>query len=72
MIYISQACRREQLKIILGIAVLPTSNVGKQVNNITTSKQWDLVEFLVVGNEALFNGYCSSEDLASYIISTKN
>ena len=46
--------------------------VGNQVSEIVPRQQWDLVELLVVGNEALYNNDCSSEEFATFISATKD
>jgi len=71
--FVGQACRDNGLKLILGVYISSTgiSGAGQQVTDITTWAQWDIVELIVVGNEAVFNGYASASDLAWFISSVK-
>jgi len=48
------------------------SGASQQVSDIITWGQWSLVQLVVVGNEAVFNGYCSTSELASFISSVKS
>jgi exo-beta-1,3-glucanase (GH17 family) len=72
--FVGQACRDNGLKLILGIYISSTgvSGASQQVTDIITWAQWDIVELIVVGNEAVFNGYSSASDLAWFISSVKS
>ena len=72
--FVGQACIDNGLKIILGIFISDTGINGayQQVTDILAWAQWDIVELIVVGNEAVFNGYCSAGDLAWFIEDTKS
>ncbi|KAJ9668929.1 hypothetical protein H2201_000755 [Coniosporium apollinis] len=66
---IGAACAAHNLKMIIGVFI-DGSGIPKareQVNAIVAWKQWHLVSMVVVGNEAVFNGYCSAEQLAAFI-----
>ncbi|KAF1989710.1 glycoside hydrolase family 17 protein [Aulographum hederae CBS 113979] len=70
------ACKASGLKIILGVFIGPTGIGGSQdqVTDITSwgsSGNWGMVEMIVVGNEAIFNSYCSAEELAVFITTCK-
>lgn len=41
-----------------------------QLEDLLKWGKWDLVELLVVGNECVYNNYCTAGDLADYISST--
>ncbi|KAI9854782.1 MAG: hypothetical protein M1824_006594 [Vezdaea acicularis] len=66
---VGDAAKAHGIKLILGIYIDATGIEASkgQVQAIQAWAQWDLVEMIVVGNEAVFNGFCSAGDLASYI-----
>ncbi|ETS87615.1 hypothetical protein PFICI_01443 [Pestalotiopsis fici W106-1] len=72
------ACADHGLKMILGIyidAAQCTSNnptVDEQISSIKEWAQWDLVDLIVVANEAIFNGYCTASELADLINECKS
>lgn len=73
---VGDACKAAGLKIILGVWIDGTG-LGPAGQQVATLKawgpgNWDIVELVVVGNEALFNGYCSASELAGFITSTKS
>jgi exo-beta-1,3-glucanase (GH17 family) len=69
---IGTAARDNGLKLILGVWISSTgiSGASGQVSDIEAWAQWDLVELVVIGNEAVFNGYCTASELASFISSS--
>ncbi|KIW29007.1 uncharacterized protein PV07_04854 [Cladophialophora immunda] len=69
---IGGSARDNGLKLILGVWISSTGISGAQgqVSDIVAWAQWDLVELIVVGNEAVFNGYCSASELAGFISSS--
>lgn len=71
--FVGQAARDNKIKVILGVFISETgiSGAQPQVDAIAKWAQWDLVELIVVGNEAVFNGRCSASDLAGFIGSAK-
>jgi exo-beta-1,3-glucanase (GH17 family) len=71
---VGSACANEGLKLILGIFITTTgcSGAQQQVTDIITWGQWDLVELIVIGNEAVFSEYASASELASFISSCKS
>jgi len=70
---VGAAARANGLRMIVGIFIgapgcdngNPT--VAAQISALKEWKQWDLVDLCVVGNEALFNGFCSVDQLAGLI-----
>ncbi|KAK4466607.1 exo-beta-1,3-glucanase [Cladorrhinum samala] len=72
------AARDNGLRLIIGIFIgqkgcdngNPT--VAAQISALKAWKQWDLVDLCVVGNEALFNQFCSVGELAALISHTKS
>jgi len=71
---VGSAARSNNMKLILGVFISETgiSGAQPQVDAIAKWAQWDLVELIVVGNEAVFQGRCSASDLASFIASSKS
>lgn len=63
------SCRKYGMKIILGVFIKAggVTTADSQVDDILKWKQWDLVDLFVVGNEAVFQGFCSGEQLGAYI-----
>lgn len=70
---ISTATSFHGMKLIIGVFIGETgcSGAKEQVNHIVKWGKWDLVELIVIGNEALFSGHASPEELAEFITSTK-
>lgn len=69
---VGSACKASGIKMILGVYISSTgiSGAADQVTAIASWAQWDLVELIVVGNEAISNGYASASSLAAFISST--
>ncbi|KNG80165.1 putative beta-glucosidase btgE, partial [Aspergillus nomiae NRRL 13137] len=72
--YIGEAARQNGLKLIIGVFISSTgiSGAQEQVTAITKWAQWDLVTLVVVGNEAIQNGYTDASSLAGFISSCKS
>ncbi|PWW72275.1 Glycoside Hydrolase Family 17 protein [Tuber magnatum] len=70
---VGSACEASGLGIILGVFIKAggVSTADEQVKDILAWKKFNLVVLFVVGNEAVFNGYCSAEELAAYILKVK-
>ena len=71
---VGAGCQAVGLKMILGVFIESSgiSAAQEQVTDIIAWGQWDLVELIVIGNEAIFNGYCTPSELASFISSSKS
>lgn len=69
---VGKSARDNGLKIILGVWISSSGIAGAQgqVTDIVNWGQWDLVQLIVVGNEAVFNGYASAGALAGFISSS--
>lgn len=72
--YIGEAARKHSLKMIIGVFIDSSgvSGAQEQVTAIAKWAEWDLVTLIVVGNEAIQNGYCSASELAGFISSAKS
>ncbi|KAJ2905091.1 hypothetical protein MKZ38_006337 [Zalerion maritima] len=76
--YIGGACADNGLKIILGIFIngdgCSNSNptVPEQISAIAEWAQWDMVDAIVVGNEAIYNGYCTASEIADLVSTCKS
>jgi exo-beta-1,3-glucanase (GH17 family) len=73
---VGNACRQNGMKMIVGIFI-DGGGLGpahEQLNQLATwgKDNWDLVEMVVVGNEAIFAGHCSASDLAGFIGEVRN
>ncbi|APA07044.1 hypothetical protein sscle_02g018140 [Sclerotinia sclerotiorum 1980 UF-70] len=71
---IGGAAKTAGLKLIIGIFISETgvSGAASQVTDLIAWGQWSLVELIVVGNEAVFNGYASATELAGFISSSSS
>ncbi|CCU76102.1 unnamed protein product [Blumeria hordei] len=71
---VGNAAKSNGLKMILGIFINDSgvSGAADQVKDILKWGQWDLVDMIVIGNEALFNKHTSPQELAGFIRSTKS
>jgi exo-beta-1,3-glucanase (GH17 family) len=72
---VGAACEKYGLKLIIGVFIDDTGLTGgaaSDVSAIISWAKWELVELIVIGNEAVFNGYCSASELAAFISSCKS
>jgi exo-beta-1,3-glucanase (GH17 family) len=71
---VGSVARSVGLKLILGVFIESSgvSGAQPQVSEIVAWAQWDLVEMIIIGNEALFNNYLSVSDLTGFISSSKS
>ncbi|KAK4242349.1 hypothetical protein C8A03DRAFT_29443 [Achaetomium macrosporum] len=75
---VGAAARAHGLRMIVGIFIGQVGcdngnpNVAEQIAALKEWSEWDLVDLCVVGNEALFNGFCTVDQLASLISHTKS
>jgi exo-beta-1,3-glucanase (GH17 family) len=62
------------LKIIVGVFIEASGCAGaqQQGTEIAAWAKWNLVELIVLGNEAVFNGFATPSQLASFISSAKS
>lgn len=74
---VGSACAKHGLKMVLGIFIdapgcdANNPSVNEQISAIKSWAQWDLVDLISVGNEAVFHGYCQPSELASLITKCK-
>ena len=70
---IGTACEAYGMYMIIGVFIEQTgiSGAQPQVQAIISWGKWELVSMIVIGNEAIFNGYCSASDLAAFITSSR-
>lgn len=73
---VANVAKANGLKLVLGVFI---SNSGiadskAQIEEITSwaAGSWDYVEMIVIGNEAVFNNYCTASALADFISSAKS
>ncbi|KAL3424848.1 beta-glucosidase btgE [Phlyctema vagabunda] len=69
--HVGSAAKISGIKMILGVFISSTglSAAQEQITEIVSWGQWEQVELISVGNEAVFNGYCSASELAGFISS---
>jgi exo-beta-1,3-glucanase (GH17 family) len=74
LVNVGAACEKYGLKMIIGVFI-DNSGLGggaaEDVHEIIAWAKWELVELIVIGNEAIFNGHCSASELAAFISTTK-
>jgi exo-beta-1,3-glucanase (GH17 family) len=61
--------------MILGVFIDKDHGIGgaqEQVTEIIAWAQWDLVELIIVGNEAVGSGACDASTLAGFVSSSKS
>jgi exo-beta-1,3-glucanase (GH17 family) len=70
---VSAGCAAHGLQLIVGVYIKETGIEGAkpQITSLSTFTRWDLVILVVIGNESIFNGVCSAEELAAFITSSK-
>lgn len=68
---VGSACEKYGLKIVLGIFIKAggVQTADSQVTDIVTWAKWGLVQLFVIGNESVFNGFCTGAELGSYMAS---
>ncbi|OAA45524.1 exo-beta-1,3-glucanase [Metarhizium rileyi] len=75
---VGHACAKHGVKMIVGLFVkasgctIDTPDIKDQIEKLAAWGQWDLVELLVVGNEAIMNNYCTPQQLKQLITDVKN
>jgi exo-beta-1,3-glucanase (GH17 family) len=71
---IGSAAATYGLKLIIGVFINESgcSGAAEQVTEIIAWAQWNLVELIVIGNEAIFGGFATASELASFIVSSKS
>ncbi|KHN94168.1 exo-beta-1,3-glucanase [Metarhizium album ARSEF 1941] len=74
---VGDACSKHGLKMIVGVFVkasgcsVDTPDIKEQIDKLAAWDKWDLVELVVVGNEAIMNNYCSPQQLKDLITAVK-
>lgn len=75
---VGAACKEFGMELILGVFVketgctYSTADIKTQVDAIAEWAEWDIVKLIVVGNEAIMNGYCSPTELQELITVVKS
>ncbi|KAJ5520894.1 Glycoside hydrolase superfamily [Penicillium fimorum] len=67
--FIGDACKELSLTIIMGVFIDASGTAGaqEQVTEISKWAEWDMVELIVVGNEAIQSGACDVTTLSAFI-----
>lgn len=66
---VGRAAESHGLGLILGAFIKAggVSTADSQVKDIIAWGKWDITVMIVIGNESIFNGFCSASELAAYI-----
>jgi exo-beta-1,3-glucanase (GH17 family) len=74
LVNIGAACEASGVRMIVGVFISNTglSGAAEQVSDIVNWGKFSIVDLIVVGNEAVFNGYCSASALAAFITDAKS
>lgn len=70
---VGDACTEYGVRMIIGIYVdspgcdARNPSVAEQISAIKSWGQWNMVDLITVGNEAVFHGYCQPSELASLV-----
>lgn len=70
---VSAACEAHGLTMIVGVYINEKGIAAAQpqITDLQNFKRWHIVVLVVIGNESIFNGACSAEDLAVFITTSK-
>ncbi|RKU40242.1 hypothetical protein DL546_001412 [Coniochaeta pulveracea] len=74
---VGPACQTHGIKIIAGIFINQPGctndhpTLAQQISDLKNWAQWDMVPMVVVGNEAMFNNYCTPTQLRDLIVYVK-
>lgn len=65
------SAEKHGLGIIMGIFIKAggVHTGDSQVTDLLAWGKWDMIVMFVIGNESIFNGFCSASELAAYIVS---
>ena len=75
---VGSAAQKHGLKLVLGVFISETGieaakpQIGEITSWANSAGGFSGVEMVVIGNEAVFNKYCSASDLASFISNAKS
>ncbi|CCE32328.1 related to beta-glucosidase [Claviceps purpurea 20.1] len=75
---VGNACKKHGVGMIVGVFVkasgcdINTPEVKEQVDALAAWGNWDLARLVVVGNEAIMNGYCSPQQLSALVTAVKS
>lgn len=76
--YVGNACKAHGVNLIVGVFVkgsgcsYDSPDIKEQVDALAAWDKWDLVKLVVVGNEAIMNGFCSPQQLSALITTVKS
>ncbi|POR35628.1 Putative beta-glucosidase btgE [Tolypocladium paradoxum] len=76
--YVGNACQKHGVDMIVGVFVkgsgcsYDSPDIKEQVDALAAWDKWNLVKLVVVGNEAIMNGFCTPQQLGSLITTVKS
>ncbi|KAK7527855.1 beta-glucosidase 5 [Phyllosticta citriasiana] len=80
LVNVGAACSESTLKMIIGIYIksdgISAQDTQDQVTEIKNwakeGSNWDMVDMVVIGNEAVFNGWATAQELGQFISTVKS
>lgn len=75
---VGNACKKHGIAMIVGVFVkasgcdITTPDIKVQVDALVAWNMWDIVSLVVVGNEAMQNGYCTPQQLNKLVGDVKS
>lgn len=71
---VGETARDNGLYMILGLSINESGieDHDVQLEELSQFSHWDIVDMVVVGNEAIFNEFCTAEDLALHITQVRS
>ncbi|QDS68294.1 hypothetical protein FKW77_010658 [Venturia effusa] len=77
LINVGASAKKYGMKLILGVFIKAAGidDARPQLQEISkwgSAGNWDMVSMIVIGNEAIFNNYCSASALAAFITEAKS
>ncbi|CAJ2501708.1 Uu.00g045610.m01.CDS01 [Anthostomella pinea] len=76
--WVAPACDKSGVKLIVGIFIdtagcdASNPSVQEQIDLIAKWANWDQVDLITVGNEAVLHGYCTPAELAALVTKAKS
>lgn len=77
--YVGGACEKHGVQMMVGVFVdgsdgcSPNSpKISEQISSLKSWGKWDMVPLVNVGNEAIINGYCTAQQIATLIETCKS
>lgn len=75
---VGSSCKKHGVGMIVGVFVKAsgcdanTPDIKEQIDKLTAWGNWDIVKLVVVGNEAIMNGFCTPQQLQTLVKTVKS